>query len=426
MSFYDDEEQDRKRHRSIEQSQRVGMHRGRAARTYHVHFASVRIGDGKTSAGGTVDYLARDGDFKSKNDDLEHIAGNAERVKDGARVVEATARIRNGPNAERVLVKQTIELPRELDQAGRAEVAERIVEAWKEKGHWAVAAVHGNDQVQPHIHVAVTARPIVLEAEPEPRAYADRDPTKTLLNGKAAVRAERQRIADLINQVLDERQVDAPRFHGGRDREMDVPGIQGRIPERRLPMRAWYIRQERSRDPQLVAETRARAEQQRQQAAEAAKARKQERRKQRVAWRQRHRVVPQGVVDTLQQQLQDEYAEIGKRDAELRQVRQNSAKALDYAWDRVTAQIRSEGGDLAQLHREEFDARMNTDPEYAGMVWSIVRESDAARKAQQAATVPQEPSQRPGGGQEGSGSPPSPSRPPQPRPRRRDRGIEMD
>lgn len=433
MSFYDDEERARKRHRSREVSQRVGQHRGQPARTFHFNIDSVKIGDGKTSIDGAVDYLARGGEFEKKNADLEHVAGDADRVKIGALLVEDTARVRKGPTAERVLLKETFELPKELDREGRAEVAERIVSAWEEKGHWTVAAVHANGQVQPHVHVAVVTRPIVEDPDTELGARADRDPARVALRGgKAEMRAERHRVADLINQVLDERQVDAPRFHGGRDREMDVPGIQGRKPKRRLPQRAWHVRQERERDPQLVAEARARAEEQRRQAAEAARARKKEEVKRRRAQLRRLGAVPKAHADHIATMMQEEREEVAKRDAEIRQVRQNSARALDYAWDRMTARIRAEGGDPAELRREDFDSRMNTDPEYAGMVWGMVRESDEARKAQEASQRPQE---RPAGSQSPTEAPKGPEAPlspsrlprtPQRRPRRPNRGIELD
>jgi hypothetical protein len=289
---FEKEEQERDKF-FTQKSGREGFHFGRKARTFHVHFAGIKIGDTAT-VDGAIDYLSRAGDFEKKDKDLEHLAGLPDLVRITADMIDQSARIRNGPNAERVLIKQTFELPKELDAEGRAAVADAIVEDWAQRGHDAVAAVHGNGRVQPHIHVAVTSRPVeIIDDE----IIVDRDPTKRLMVGKAAVRDERQRVADLINQICESRSTEAPAFFGGRDAEMDKPGIVDRPAERRLPQRAWYVRNQRKQDPAAIEAARVRAEHQRQINAEAAKARKKEKQAKITERAKRHGFVDSATVD---------------------------------------------------------------------------------------------------------------------------------
>tara|TARA_R100000687_G_C6453277_1_gene166348 strand:- start:909 stop:3005 length:2097 start_codon:yes stop_codon:yes gene_type:complete len=321
-----------------QKSGREGFHFGRKARTFYAHFASIKIAD-NTTVISALNYLARAGDFEEKDKDLEHLAGLPDIVEIGADAIDRGARIRVGPTAERVLIKQTIELPKELDAEGRAAVADAIVKDWQQRGHQAVAAVHGNGRVQPHVHVAVTARPVklvdsnsdldwdptTLRAESQhfikliktaqkmnmsieisitnkrPIKFdgieVDRDPSKRLMVDKVAIRDERQHVADLINQVCEKRSTEAPVFFGGRDAEMDEPGIVGRPPKRRIPERAWHVQNQRDRDPAAIEAARVRAEHQRQINTEAAKARKKEKQAKITERAKRHGFVDSATFD---------------------------------------------------------------------------------------------------------------------------------
>lgn len=185
------------------------------SRTFHCNFSSVKIG-GKSSAAGAINYLAREGEYADR-EDLEYVAGDDDEVERQAELIDKTARIRNGSNAERVLVTGVFELPAELDQAQRAEIANLVVADWADRGHAAVAAVHANGKVQPHVHIAVAARPIAGDVI---------DRSTRLMVGKAALREERHRVGKLINSV-----VGRDFFNGGR--HIDV-GID-RKPKKRLP-----------------------------------------------------------------------------------------------------------------------------------------------------------------------------------------------
>lgn len=237
-------------------SGRVGRHNGQSARTFTAVFGSMKVGQ---RVGDVVDYVARDGDFSGRSD-LEYVAGDPEKLEAAAQVIDANAVKRRGPTAERVLVKLTYELPAELSEAQRRLLASREVAQWHKRGHEAVAAVHGRGEVQPHMHVLVTARPV---RETEGGWEVDR--STRLMAGATArseVQAERRRIAGQVNQVLDRHQVDAPRFFAGRDAAMDKPGIAGRAAKRRVPM-AVYMAGVRDISPEIAAQAREVHEQER-------------------------------------------------------------------------------------------------------------------------------------------------------------------
>lgn len=230
-------------------SGRVGRHNGQTARTFTAVFGSVKVGQ---RVGDVVDYVARDGDFSGRSD-LEYVAGAPDKLEAAAQAIDAGAVKRRGPTAERVLVKLTYELPAELSEVQRRLLASKEVVQWRKRGHEAVAAVHGRGEVQPHMHVLVTARPV---QETGGGWVVDR--STRLMAGAAArseVRAERRRIADQVNQVLDRHQIDAPRFFAGRDAAMDRPGIEGRTAKRRVPM-AVYMAGVREISPDMAAQVR--------------------------------------------------------------------------------------------------------------------------------------------------------------------------
>ena len=212
-------------------SGRVGVVDGRATRTFHCHFGSVRVAD--ASAGTAIDYAARIDTTAEQTAELEHVAGDVDALRRAAEAVDAAAVVRRGPTAERVMVKQTVELPAEASAAQRREAAEAIIADWQARGHVAIAAVHGNGLVQPHVHVLATARPV------DDAGRVDR--SRTLWPTKQAVREERARIATIVNEACRP----AVEFHPGRLAETGI----ARQAERRLPARAYFVRQQRAPDP---------------------------------------------------------------------------------------------------------------------------------------------------------------------------------
>ena len=206
---------------------------------------SVTVAD--ANAGGAIDYAARIDTAAKKTAELEHLAGDVDRLRQAAEAVDAAAVWRRGRSAERVLVKQTFELPADASAEQRAATAEAIVADWAERGHPAIAAVHihgkdkkGNDRPQPHMHVLATARPVdgLGRVDRGVRLWTDR----------AAVRDERARIAELINKTCDP----AVTFHPGR---LADTGID-REPQRRIPEPAWHERGQRKMNKKRVAKVR--------------------------------------------------------------------------------------------------------------------------------------------------------------------------
>lgn len=233
-------------------SGRVGRHNGRPARTFHVAFRGVQAGAGAGTGGGrgaSIDYIAREGDYADRQD-LEHLAGDAGELEEAIAAVDAGCRIRNGRTAERVAIATVFELPADTSAEQRRRVAEEVVRTWRDRGHLAVAAIHATDQVQPHVHVLATARPV----HRSPSGWeVDRSPARVPLRGKAAVRTARAEIAAIVNAACRP----AVEFYPGRDADLDQPGIVGRKPKRRVPERRWHCEGQRERDPVHVAVSRA-------------------------------------------------------------------------------------------------------------------------------------------------------------------------
>ena len=208
----------------------------RIVRCFHARFAGVKLGSGMT-ARTRLAYVLREGQYKDDKADVEAAAGDRDTVVDHADRIEASARVRRGRTAERVLGTQVVELPAESTAEQRAACAEAFVADWRERGHEAVAVVHihGDDKgaAQPHLHVEVAARPIL------PDGTVDR--SRSLWRAKPDIYAERRIVADLVNRTCDPK----PPYHPGgfRDigREEDKP--KTRIPNRpyrevRLALRA--------------------------------------------------------------------------------------------------------------------------------------------------------------------------------------------
>ena len=213
-------------------SGRVGKHQGKTTRTFHINVGSVKVGAG---AAGSVDYLAREGHW-SERDDLELVHGDVDLMKEAIREIDRTARARRGPTAETVLKTLVFELPRDATPEQRAVILREVVERENAKGHVAVGALHypTEGDPQPHIHVAITARPIRRRDDGTIEVIRARRNVAYAV--KAEVRKLRFETADLINRVADP----AVRFYGGRDVQMDEPGIVGRDPRHRIPQSLWH------------------------------------------------------------------------------------------------------------------------------------------------------------------------------------------
>ena len=207
----------------------------RLARTFHVNFGSVRIGgEGESSPKGAIDYAFRQGEYGPPKDpekdeaarerakkaaELEYTAGDPEEVHRAADLIETSAAVRTGPRAERVLVKQVVELPADTDEEERAEAADALVADWKWRGHPAVAAVHCNGLVQPHVHVLAAARPV--------SAAGTVDRSVRLWTSKQEVRDERHEVARIVNAACKQRVL----FNGGRHEDVGID----REPRRSIP-----------------------------------------------------------------------------------------------------------------------------------------------------------------------------------------------
>ena len=229
------------------ESGRVGRDSsGSPARTFHCNFSSVK-GGGRESAAGALDYALRLGEYADDAGDVEHTAGHPEAVEEAAALIEATARIKRGPTADRIVVKLTVELPAHSTAEQRAACAEAAVADWRQRGHEAVAAVHvhGEEREQPHLHVVVAARPIAPDGtvDRSARLWAGAD-------GKDRVRAERKRVADLVNEHCP----GPVRFHPGRlaDTGIERPAKK-RIPQGAFRAARKQIRAEPEKAPEIEA-----------------------------------------------------------------------------------------------------------------------------------------------------------------------------
>jgi len=221
-------------------SGRIGRHRGTAARTYHCNVRGVTVGSGT----GSIDYLAREGDYDDR-EDLESLTGDVKVVKDAAEAIDKLARIRKGKTAEKVLMTIVSELPLDSTHDSRKATAEALVKRWEAKGHKAVVAVHTPQNEQPHLHLAVTARPV---SRTESGWQVDRTPGQVALRGgKLALMQERKVIADIINSSCKQE----IQFFPGRDIKMEQPAFaRERKPKRRIPERDWIV--DGVRDPALT------------------------------------------------------------------------------------------------------------------------------------------------------------------------------
>ena len=214
---------------------RVGTAGGRAVRSFHINFGSVKAS--APAARGwsqAIDYAARQGKYAEeaeaggKGPDVQHVAGSPDALREACTAIDAGVRQRRGKTAERILVKETVELPSDVEdeQAAWKASAEAIVADWRKRGHEAVAAVHlhGEERDHPHLHVLVAARPV--------NADGGVNRSRRLLAGKAEVRAERANAAERINEACEPE----IHFHPGKLKEIGI----GREPKRRIPTGTFF------------------------------------------------------------------------------------------------------------------------------------------------------------------------------------------
>ena len=194
-------------------------------RTFHARFGSVKTGAGQTPRQ-RIAYVRREGRHAVDAADVEATAGDKEKVLDAADRLEAGARIRRGPTADRLLATQVIELPAESTPDQRAACAQAFVDDWRERGHPAIATVHvhGEERGQPHLHVEIAARPVHADGEV--------DRAVRLWRGKPTIYAERQKASDLVNRTCDP----DPPYHPGGFRDI---GREGDTPKKRIPARSF-------------------------------------------------------------------------------------------------------------------------------------------------------------------------------------------
>jgi len=207
-------------------------------RTFHVNFSSRKVG---TSVAGLIDYVAAEGDYEGR-DDLEGKTENLAEFRRAIDAIDAAAKVRKGPTAERVLCSIVTELPSTFDQSQRIEAAERLVEYWEAKGHSAIVAIHGNGKVQPHLHLAISARPVTVNSIGQ--IVVNRDTKKRPFNTKKQIYGERQNVAWIINDVAG-REV----FHPGR---LADTGID-RMPKRRLTVGEYKAGVNATKNAEIVA-----------------------------------------------------------------------------------------------------------------------------------------------------------------------------
>lgn len=199
---------------------RVGSFGGQRAQTFHARFGAVRrhIG-GLGRAGAGIDYITREGDYGDR-DDLEHVAGDKMAMGSALLAVEAACKRRD----ERVMLTAVVELPLASTPVARRDIAVAIIENWRQRGHEAIAAVHALDG-NPHIHVAVTARPVFRQADGS--FGVDRAPHRRPWKNRDETRAERAILAGLVNGAMHRHRISAPLFHPGKLRSYGANATGG-------------------------------------------------------------------------------------------------------------------------------------------------------------------------------------------------------
>ncbi len=235
--------------RPMFRSGRIGEHSGHLTRTCHLKIGTVRA-DSKAKRGrsskkdalSAIDYATREGEYKPPKDvdtDLLCVSGDTKKMREIVKDIAKNVVRKVGPQAESIVKTLTYELPeiplnateedikRHLEKIRSA--CDAIVKRLADQGYYALAAAHNHDG-NIHVHVIAGARRYI-------DGKIDRTGAKTVLDGngkvlsreygsmlwqyKDQVIAERHAVANLINQIFD----GPVRFFGGKDREMDRPGL---------------------------------------------------------------------------------------------------------------------------------------------------------------------------------------------------------
>ena len=230
-------------------SGRIGKNdRGDLARTFHVDFSSLKIGDDVTPRA-ALNYAMREGKSSAAADDAVYVAGTERPVLEAAELIRQSARVRRGPNAERLLIREILELPSDTTRERWNEAAEAIVADWAKRGYPAVAVVHlhGEELAHPHLHVLASARRIFEDERGRPTV----DRTRTLWSTRTELREERHNVARLINEACEP----LVELNGGRlkDTGIDRPALT------RVPLAAWHRRGQKRRHPAKAAAAQTRA-----------------------------------------------------------------------------------------------------------------------------------------------------------------------
>ncbi len=217
---------------------------GPRGRTFHVRVQSVGRATGSVArAVEGLDYDAREGAHVARRDELESADGTPR--DEMARLIESASLSNPRKNAKFVL-KLQVELPAAFNPHQRREAAESVAAWFESKGcacHW---AVHGRNEaglVQPHLHMTVTARPVVNVGGhtivAPPRWHGKRVPPA--IDGPKDMHAfRRQVVPGVINGIAQRDRVTIARtqdgrpvpWHGGRLRETGI----ARPAKKRRPM----------------------------------------------------------------------------------------------------------------------------------------------------------------------------------------------
>jgi hypothetical protein len=231
------------RYRAPKESNRVGIN----GRTFHARIQSIAKhtgGLGKAIRG--LSYDKREGKNRSRADELEVTGGRTtEEMMAILKAVDEAVTRKNG----KLALDHEIELPLAMTPHARQTVAQRIAAWFEDQGcpaHWAIHSHNEYGDLQPHLHMTTTARPITIDDDdttadaPTPRTVTTRGPS--VINGPAAMQHwRREVVARAINEVAVEYGINlGTQWHGGR---LEETGID-RPAQRRRPMVA--IKRERA------------------------------------------------------------------------------------------------------------------------------------------------------------------------------------
>ena len=352
------------------------------ARTCHIHFSSLKLGSG-TTARASIDYIFREGDEHGPPEDpdadksareqadkaaeLECTVGDRERLEAACDRIAESASVRQGRTAERFLVMQLVELPGDSTSEKRREVAEALVGYWEDRGHPAVAAVHGNGMVQPHVHVHVAARPVSDDGAV--------DRSVRLWTRKQDVRDERQALADLVNEVCPGSKV---LFHGGRHEDVHIDREARKkagLLQSRLPRRAQYRPDKYEFDEKMPGRVKEMHERGRAwRDAEAAEKKAEKKRK--AAKREARRTAQAAAEVAMEERREKRKKERERRAAEQAELRVLNEKQTKWLED----VHRDAGRELPDLTTEEGQSE----------AWTFLREQDERQKGPREPAAPPE------------------------------------